>query len=137
MTYTNRFLMVLLSISVVLTILSENDFMIYLMMLLLLIGAFQILSFLYTLFHWRGLRLKIKYLISGYFVAVILNFLLLFWNSENTPSIVLITVMPKRRLTGALYFSPNPKFKQIAEACPTCRYPLGSGGKRKRRSFAS
>ena len=41
------------------------------------------------------------------------------------------------RLTGALYFCPNPKFKPIALACPMCKYPFGSGGNLNLKSFES
>src|SRR2546427_9248018 len=39
-------------------------------------------------------------------------------------------VSSKRRLVLPPNSSASPKSRQIALACPMCRYPLGSGGKR-------
>ena len=39
-------------------------------------------------------------------------------------------VSSNRRLHTPLYFSATPKSMQMALACPMCKYPLGSGGKR-------
>src|SRR5436305_3303668 len=39
-------------------------------------------------------------------------------------------VSSKRRLVPPPNSSARPKSRQIALACPMCRYPLGSGGKR-------
>ena len=39
-------------------------------------------------------------------------------------------VSSKRRLQTPPYFCAMPKSRQMALACPICRYPFGSGGKR-------
>src|SRR6185436_10557160 len=39
-------------------------------------------------------------------------------------------VSSKRRWQMPVFSSAMPKFKQIDFACPMCKYPLGSGGKR-------
>ncbi len=39
-------------------------------------------------------------------------------------------VSSNRRLHSPPYFCARPKFKQIDLACPICKYPFGSGGKR-------
>ena len=45
-------------------------------------------------------------------------------------------VSSKRKLTGALNFLPKLKLRAIAFTWPMCKYPLGSGGKRKRNFSA-
>src|SRR5690606_2506612 len=57
--------------------------------------------------------------------------------STNSCSSLIGFVSSKRKLTGALYFIPNPKFRQIEEAWPICKYPLGSGGNLKDKSVLS
>ena len=54
--------------------------------------------------------------------------------STNSCSSLAGFVSSNRRFTGALYLRPNPKFKHMADACPICKYPLGSGGNRKCKS---
>src|SRR5215831_21391970 len=39
-------------------------------------------------------------------------------------------VSSNRRLHDPLYSAATPKFRQIDLACPMCKYPFGSGGKR-------
>ena len=51
-------------------------------------------------------------------------------DSTNSSSSLVGLVSSNRRLNFPPYFCASPLFKIMLLACPICRYPLGSGGKR-------